>query len=274
MAKTLTVARVFVVALAFAAPLRADLHYTIHTEVHPITPTEPVNPMFVMMGDTLIRMMFPDAATDSTYWVSDKGIRVELTKANAMMPAGSVLLHLADGTTLVMNPKENTYWKIALPTFPPQLLAGMPLVKPEISVVRTGEFETIAGIRAEHITSSIMMDLPGRPGVEAPPGMPTSISMSTDSWTSDQYANYAALAQATTGMMGLGALMPPGFTLKNVMRNSIMPGYEIESVVTNIAEEPAPADAFEIPADYKEVPAPARLGGGMSIGIGVEPISR
>ena len=44
--------------------------------------------------------------------------------------------------------------------------------------------------------------------------------------------------------------------MRHVMRNSMTPGVEIESVVTQIAEEPAPADAFEIPADYKEVSAP------------------
>ena len=57
-------------------------------------------------------------------------------------------------------------------------------------------------------------------------------------------------------VIGVGALIPQGFIMRHVMRNSMTPGVEIESVVTQIAEEPAPADAFEIPADYKEVSAP------------------
>ena len=80
--------------------------------------------------------------------------------------------------------------------------------------------------------------------------------MSADLWMADRYADYASLAQAAATMMGFGALIPQGFMMRHVMRNSMMPGVEIESVVTHIAEEAAAADAFEIPADYKEVSAP------------------
>jgi hypothetical protein len=86
--------------------------------------------------------------------------------------------------------------------------------------------------------------------------MPTSITTSADLWMADQYANYSALARATAAMMGLDALAPEGFMLKSVMRISIFPEYEIESVVTEIKEEPAPADAFEIPANYMEMLSP------------------
>jgi hypothetical protein len=246
--------------LTFASPLRADLHYTLHTEAKPIATTEPANPFF---GDLLVRMILPEGATDSTYWVSDKGIRVELTKANVIIPAGSVLLHLSGGTTVVMNPQEHSYWKLTLPEMPPQVFTAMSQLNPQAALVHTGEFDTIAGVRAEHITNTITMELPAPPsGVPLPPDMPTSVTLRTDSWTSDQYAHYAALAKSTVGLMALGALIPDGFTLKTVMRNSMMPSYEIESVVTSLSEEAAPADAFDIPADYKEVPAPTRLGMG------------
>ena len=83
-------------------PARADLHYTLHTEARQVTPAEPVNPMLAMAGDIIVRTMLPDGPADSIYWISDRGTRVELTKANAMMPAGSVVLHLGDGTTVIM----------------------------------------------------------------------------------------------------------------------------------------------------------------------------
>jgi len=43
------------------------------------------------------------------------------------------------------------------------------------------------------------------------------------------------------------------------MRGGMYGDQEIEMVVTKIGEEAAPADAFEIPAGYKEVPP--RIGG-------------
>jgi TonB family protein len=207
--------------------------------------------------------MLPEGPTDSIYWISDKGTRVELMKASAIMPAGSVLLNLVDGTTVVMNPKDKTYWKLSVPQTLPQMAGILSQMNPQRSDIRTGEFATIAGVRAEHLTSSTTMDLPAPPpGIPMPPGMPTSITISTDSWMAEQYSDYAAVARTAATMMGLDALIPQGFMLKSVMRNSMTPGYEIESTVTEIREEPAPADAFEIPTDYNEVPPliPARPG--------------
>jgi Domain of unknown function (DUF4412) len=270
MLKRVIVVSLFVATLAVpASSARADLHYTMHTEARQITPTEPMNTFLVMAGDMMVKAMLPEGPADAVYWVSDKGTRVELTKANAMVPAGSVLLHLSDGTVVVMNPQDKTYWTIPVPQMMPQMLNALSQMKPDTSVVHTGEFETIAGVRAEHITSSTTINLPSPPpGTPVPVAMPTSITLSADLWMSDQYADYAALARATAAMMGFDALVPPGFMLRNVMRNSMTPGYEIESVVTEITEEPAPAGAFEIPADYKEVTLP--FGGGGSFG-GVAP---
>jgi len=61
-------------------------------------------------------------------------------------------------------------------------------------------------------------------------------------------------------MLGLDAMASQGFVMKNIVRGSILAGYELASVVTEIKEETAPADAFQIPADYKEVPSPTGLG--------------
>jgi uncharacterized protein DUF4412 len=245
--------------LALAVPSWADLHYTMHTEARQVTPTEPANAMMVMAGDMIVRTMLPEGPADSIYWVSDKGTRVELTKANAMMPAGSVLLHLVDGTTVVLNPKEKTYWRIAFPQMMPQMMNALAQMKPEVSFVHTGDFATIAGVRAEHVTSSTTMNLPSPPpGTPVPMGMPTSITTIADLWMADQYANYSALAHGTAAMMGFDALVPQGFMLRSVIRISMIPAYEMESVVTEIKEEPAPADAFEIPADYTEMPSPLR----------------
>lgn len=242
---------------ALAVPSWADLHYTMHTEARQVTPTEPANTMLAMAGDMMVQTMLPEGPADSIFWLSDKGTRIELTKANLMMPAGTVILHLADGTMALLNPKDKTYWKMSVPQMMPPMMGALSQLKPEMSFIHTGEFATIAGVRAEHITSRSTIDLPSPPaGAPVPMGMPTSITTSADLWMADQYANYSALARTTASMMGLDGLVPPGFMLKDVMRISIFPEYEIESVVTEIKEEPAPADAFEIPADYVEMLSP------------------
>jgi hypothetical protein len=45
-----------------------------------------------------------------------------------------------------------------------------------------------------------------------------------------------------------------GVVLRQTM---MMMGVEMRATATQITEEPAPETAFEIPADYKEVPMPA-----------------
>ena len=192
-------------------PARADLHYTLHTEARQVTPAEPVNPMLAMAGDIIVRTMLPDGPADSIYWISDRGTRVELTKANAVMPAGSVVLHLGDGTTVIMNPTEKTYWKIPLPQIMPEVFTALSQLNPQLSFVHTGEFATIAGVRAEHITSSTTMDVPSPPpGAPVPMGMPAAITMSADLWMADRYVDNASLAQAAATMMGFGALIHKG----------------------------------------------------------------
>jgi hypothetical protein len=79
--------------LALAVPARADLHYTMHTEARQVTPTEDTNAMLVMAGDVLVRTMFPEGPADSIYWLSDKGMRIELTKANWLGDASSRRRH-------------------------------------------------------------------------------------------------------------------------------------------------------------------------------------
>ena len=245
--------------LTAAAPAFADLHFTIHTEARPVSTSEPVSPLLAMAGDMAIKALFPDGSSESTYWISDNGsTRVELTKANAMMPAGSVMLHLASGSTVIINPADKTYWTLSVPASPLQAMAFASQLKPEVSVVRTGQFDTIAGLRAEHLTSTITLNLPASAGPSM--GLPSSMTMDADVWVIDQYAAYKALAIASlpiASLFSLDALVNQGFVMKNVVRGSMLAGYELESVVTEIKEEPAAADAFQIPGDYKEVPSPS-----------------
>jgi hypothetical protein len=247
--------------IAAAGPARADLHYTMRMDIHKISSTETENPMPGMAGEMMAQVLLPDGPIESVYWISEKGMRVELTKGIAMVPAGFIVLRLADGTIVMTNPLDRTYWKIPIPDLMPQALNALAQLKPEVSTVHTGEFATIAGLHAEHVTSTTTMDSPVPPGgANTPMSMPSAMTTSIDYWVADQYADYAQLTHAMPAMFGLSELVPPGFIVKSLTRSSMFPGYELESTVIDLKEEPAPAGLFELPADYKEVEPLRRAG--------------
>ena len=63
--------------------------------------------------------------------------------------------------------------------------------------------------------------------------------------------------------MGFGAetLAAEGLMMRSVLRGELLGNQELESVITTIAETPAPASIFAIPAGYTEVPPPSGLPG-------------
>jgi hypothetical protein len=61
-------------------------------------------------------------------------------------------------------------------------------------------------------------------------------------------------ANAMMSAMGFDKIAQGGLVLRQKM---VLMGFEMKSTVTQIGEEAAPANAFEIPADYKEVPMPS-----------------
>jgi hypothetical protein len=244
-----------------SAPLSADLKYTTHMEIKKsaAAPAQPTNPMIGMMGDAVMKQMVPEGTADVLYLVGDKGARVEYLQAAMGQPAGTVMLVTPDGTLVVMNPKEKTYWKTTVETALANMrAAGVPM--PEVTAKRTGQFETIAGAKCEVITIDWKMALPIPESARAslPPDFPTTLAMSGDSCTTtDQYQKYADIvakgANAMMSAMGFDKIAQGGLVLRQTLQ---MMGFEMRSVVTQIGEEPAPPNAFDIPADFKEVPMP------------------
>jgi len=124
------------------------------------------------------------------------------------------------------------------------------------TVARTGEFATVAGVRAERAKLDIRMPLPVPPGMT---GFPTELSISGEAWLAEQYKKYAAVSKtmaSTMGAMGLEQMMAIGLPVRSIMRSELFAGKEVESIVTAIAEVTVPASTFEIPAGFTEVPAP------------------
>lgn len=253
-----------VVVASAAVPLHAELKYTTHMEIRKTAaPAQPVNPMIGIMGDAVMKQMVPDGAADLVYLVGDKGARVEYLQAAMGLPAGTINLITLDGTIAILNPQEKTYWKTTMTeTLDRMKAAGVPV--PDIAVKRTGQFDTVVGAKCEILTFDWKMALPIPEAARAtlPPDFPSTIAMTGDSCvTTDAYKQYADVinkgANVMMAAMGFDKITQGGFALRQTMA---MAGFEMKTTVTQIGEEPAPEHAFEIPADYKEVPMPSATG--------------
>jgi len=254
----------------FVAPLSAELKFTMHIEAHASKAPAAAapDPMMAMAAAMILRTMLPEGATDATCVLGAKGTRCEVTKAMDTMPARSVVIVKPDGSSVGFDDATKTFWKVGGPGS--ASASAMPGgVAPDIKETRTGEKATIAGISAEHITMVIRVPTPMPAGTQPPPGMPTEFVINADKWMTHQYdATYkTALSNASpmTGLAGLtGKTGGEGFIMRQTVRGSMFGDQEIETVVTKIAEGPADAALFEVPAGYKEVPAPQpKIGGGL-----------
>jgi uncharacterized protein DUF4412 len=246
---------------AATVPLSADLKYTTHMQIEKAATAtdQPVNPMLGMMADAVMKQMVPGGEADVVYLVGDKGARIEYMQAAMGQSAGTITLFSPDGTLAFLNPNEKTYWKTTVQAaLDGMKTAGIPT--PEVTAKRTGQFDTVAGTKCEVITFDWKMNLPVPESARAslPPDFPMTLTMAGDSCTTtDQYQKYAAIvakgANAMMSAMGFDKIAQGGLVLRQTM---LLMGYQMKSTVTQIGEEAAPANAFEIPADYKEVPMP------------------
>jgi hypothetical protein len=251
------------VALA-AGRTSAELKYTMRTEVQKAekVASPAPNPMLAMMGEAMTKQLFPEGSATMTYILGAKGMRVELMNAALGQPAGTVTLGQLDGSAIVLNPKEQTYWKMGAQGAAAAMKAAG--ITPQLTSSRTGESETVAGVQCERSTFTMKMDLPIPENAREALGkdFPSSIDMSGDTCsTTDQFKQYGELAAKTQGTsmlsaIGLDKLLTGGIVLRQAIR---LGAVEIRSVVTEIAEAEVPVDSFEIPAGYKEVPPPTTV---------------
>jgi hypothetical protein len=252
----------FVIA-AIGTPVRAELKYTARMELRAaaVPSTTPPDPLMAMLGSLITDMMVPAGGMEITGVVGEKGARIEFSKAYLTIPAGAVGLVRPDGSMVLLNPADKTYWKAAASesVLPP----GM---TPTVTSRRTGEFAEIAGVRSERIAFSLRFAIPLPDGVQLPPGMPTELTMEGDMWTTDRFkASANATATAMTMTMGLKAvglekMLNGGMPMRTVLRSPLFAGKEMETVVLKIAEEAVPDGFFDVPADFREVPAPTGIG--------------
>jgi hypothetical protein len=248
-----------VLTALLVAPLSAELKYTMHIEAKPSTAasTAPANPMLEMIGAIVASTMAPQGGLEVTVTVGDHGTRVDYAQAYMIVPAGGVTLVTPKGEMIVLDPAKRTFWKMSKPD-----LSALPGGGPTVTIKRTGQTETISGIRAERATLDIHMPLPVPPGSELPQGLPSDIAMTGDVWLSSQYKQYAKTAAGLVGgvnVLGVDTIANEGFMVKSILRGDLLGNRQIESTVTNVSETTVPASLFEIPAGFTEVPPPSGL---------------
>lgn len=257
-------AALVVLLVVVAAPLRADLKYTTHTEIKASTvPAGPAqSPLITMLAAQFAKQMLPNGSADTVYIISERGVRTEYVKGGMNMETeGTVTLLFPNGDFVHLNPAEKTYWKTTAAAMKTMLEStGM---VPQLTPKPTNETATIAGVQAKRTDVDIKVPLPIpqelRP--QLPPDLPSELTLSAENWMATApFEKYLPLVAKIADVMGPGAGLArtaaPGILVRQVLRGMIFGAQQMESVVTQIGEQAPVAGAFDIPADYKEVPSP------------------
>lgn len=264
------------VVLSVTAPLSAELKVTTKMSVREVPGGEAGGDMMAQMMAPMMKQMFGgDAGVEMVTTTHEDGrTRIEYKSAFVGLPAGAVILMRTDGTSVGCDPKAGTWWKMpGLADMPADVAGLMAQMTPTVTMKKSGQFETVAGLRAERVATTMVMPIPLPPeAASAPPELlamiPREIRMDGDMWVSDRFRQYGkAMAKALAGgpmsQMGFDKLMGDvdGLMVKQIMRMSLLPGHEMETLVLSVVEEDTPDSIFDLPAGLKEVPMPQ--GGGL-----------
>lgn len=245
--------RIVLLALicAVAAPAHAELRYTTRIQTRRVESTAPADPLLTLLGNFLAARI---PAGEVVTTLGPSAMRVEVPADMGTFPAGSVLLVTDSGMT-VLTPSDQTYWTAPAPSGG----GNTAQLASQVSVTRSGEFESIAGRQAERLGFNVNVDLPIPAGIALPPSIPQKLVIEGDMWVIDQFKEYGArlAGMINTFASGLGAaaLTTEGFVVRQVTRNALL-GYEVELTVSDIQEIPAADELFRVPAGYREVSRP------------------
>ena len=246
--KIRTLATVAILTLAGVAPLHAELKYTLRMEVKKSTakPAATADPALAGLGMMVVDMLLPGGSVELAVITGERGTRIEPSKAFAGLPAGSVVLVRPDGSIVGFDPATKTFWKS-----PPPDAGGF-----QAKTRRTGEFSTLAGERVERVSFQINLPLGSAVKTTSP------ITLEGDAWVAERFKKYSsAKFSGMTGALSLFQLADLGLSLRQVIRGQILGDREIEALVSKVAEEAVAASLFDVPAGFKEVPGPGKIGG-------------
>lgn len=242
--------------LTAARPAHAELKYTVLLETRKTG--DPATPMAAAIGQMLSQVA-PEGSVQTVYVVGARGLRAEINRPMAGMPAGSVILWTpaAPGELVLLNPAQRTFQRMALPN-PAQVMetAG---IRMKASVAAPMKNEPMLGVPTERWNVTIDLEFTMLSSVQgsqqAMAAMQRDSRLTGEIWTAaGRFDDYGAIVNKTgiadllkaTGLSG----KIKGFVMRQIVR---VGGYEMRSEVTKIAEEPVPASTFEIPAGYTEI---------------------
>jgi hypothetical protein len=239
------------------APARAQLRYTLKIESQKSSepPVAPAHPLLAILGGMIASTLAPVGGLEIVITTGERGSRVEYSQAYTVVPAGGIALLRPDGSITVIDPSAKTYWRMAKP--------DLSMIKPDFTITRTGERATIAGLDTERARLDIKVPLPVPPGTELPPGIPSTLVVTGETWLADRYKEYANLTSLLGGMISLGLerLSSEGLPMKSVLRGDMFGDQQVVSTITSIGEVTVASSHFEIPLGFAEVPPPTSVPG-------------
>lgn len=259
-AKILPLAVAALLAGAACSATPKHLRYTSRMEMQPSTESGARDPILESIGRSVSQMVLPGGAITMTTTVGEYGIRLEWDRALPGIPEGATMIYNAkDGTSVVVNRPAKTYWRV-----PPSAVADLfPMqAKPQVTMARTGQEETIAGVRTEKMTFEIRLPLPAPPDQPRPPGMPAEVTMTGEAWVAPQYAKYLGAAAKLPAMnaLGMDALVQHGLQMKQVLRSPLFGAQQLDTTVTSVSELFVTLEQFTIPAGFTETMAMGAAG--------------
>src|SRR5437870_1353247 len=65
----------------------AELHFVTHMESHRVAGVKPGDPNTQKIAEAFVRVVLPEGPADTTYWVGENTMRVELSKRTGALPA-------------------------------------------------------------------------------------------------------------------------------------------------------------------------------------------
>jgi hypothetical protein len=221
------------VAISTATPY-ADLRFTTRTEIRQ---TAKPDAAAAELGAALLTLM-PSGETQT--FIGGGSIRIETTVA----PRPVVLLR-PDGQ-FILYPESQTYFR--MPGGQSLIASSTASLSP--TFVRTGEFTTLLGLRSERVLVTLVVNLP------TAVGFPTRTALEGEIWLADAYRTETgrlskALPAVPTVPSGL-----EGMVMRQVFRHPQL-GFEFETRVVEVTDEPIAPGTFDLPAGYRLVDLPS-----------------
>ena len=273
-----------------AAPLGAELKFTSRIQVKKI---QPPDAFFAIVFEPVHRIT-PGKVDVTTYVAGDR-VRVEGMGPVLGLPDDTVLLTRADGAMLFVQPSSSTFFvrngfdAVALASQIGTTVKTSRKGRSDVILAQRTE-RVVHEIRVHPILSSpqplnadyhgTTRDAVGNPVSQTATGDTTERRQADalnndyrsrhsgdgdvikiESWESAAFGRAAVVAArsgagaAAIGTGGFSALADLGFPLRQVLTYKGA-GYQIETRVTSAAPTSVDVALFEVPAGFKEVPAP------------------